>query len=63
MSRHCIAPDKLQQNGFIESLNGRLRDECLHEHLFGSTPKRVTARRLHGYARFFGELSDDVITD
>ncbi len=22
------------QNGFVESFNGRLRDECLKEHLF-----------------------------
>jgi putative transposase len=31
---HHIAPGKPQQNGFIESLIGRLRDECLDEHLF-----------------------------
>lgn len=31
-----IAPGKPQQNGFVESLNGRLRDECLNEHLFRS---------------------------
>ena len=24
------------QNAFVESFNGRLRDECLNEHLFGS---------------------------
>jgi putative transposase len=24
------------QNGFVESFNGRLRDECLNEHLFSS---------------------------
>ncbi len=33
---HYIAPGKPQQNGFVESFNGRLRDECLNEHLFGS---------------------------
>jgi putative transposase len=33
---HYIAPGKPQQNGFVESLNGRLRDECLNEHLFRS---------------------------
>lgn len=33
---HYIAPGKPMQNGFIESFNGRLRDECLNEHLFGS---------------------------
>ena len=33
---HYIAPGKPQQNGFVESFNGRFRDECLNEHLFGS---------------------------
>lgn len=28
------APGKPQQNGFVESFNGRFRDECLNEHLF-----------------------------
>ncbi len=35
---HYIAPGKPMQNGFVESLNGRLRDECLNEHLFRSLP-------------------------
>ena len=33
---HYIAPGKPTQNGFVESFNGRLRDECLNEHLFRS---------------------------
>ena len=33
---HYIAPGKPQQNGFAESFIGRLRDECLNEHLFDS---------------------------
>lgn len=33
---HNIAPGKPQQNGFIESFNGKLRDECLNETLFGT---------------------------
>ncbi|WP_244642319.1 IS3 family transposase, partial [Chelatococcus reniformis] len=33
-----IAPGKPQQNGFIESFNGRLRDELLNETLFRSLP-------------------------
>ena len=33
---HTIAPGKPQQNGFVESFNGRFRDECLNEHLFRS---------------------------
>ena len=33
---HYIAPGKPMQNGFVESFNGRLRDECLNERLFTS---------------------------
>src|ERR1700751_1326718 len=38
-----IAPGKPQQNGFMESFNGKLRDECLNEHVFSSLAE---ARRL-----------------
>jgi len=31
---HYIAPGKPMQNGFVESFNGKLRDECLNETLF-----------------------------
>ena len=40
---HYIAPGKPMQNGFVESLNGRFRDECLNEHLF---PGLAAARRI-----------------
>jgi putative transposase len=40
---HYIAPGKPTQNGFIESFNGRLRDECLNEHLFANLAE---ARRI-----------------
>ena len=40
---HYIAPGKPQQNGFVESFNGRFRDECLNEHLFGGL---TAARRI-----------------
>jgi putative transposase len=33
---HYIAPSKPIQNAFIESFNGRLRDEFLNETLFSS---------------------------
>ena len=33
---HYIAPGKPQQNGFVESFNGRLRDECLNEEVFAT---------------------------
>jgi putative transposase len=40
---HYIAPGKPVQNAFVESLNGRFRDECLNEHLFRGLPM---ARRI-----------------
>jgi transposase InsO family protein len=40
---HYIGPGKPMQNGFVESLNSRFRDECLNEQMFRNLP---TARRL-----------------
>jgi putative transposase len=40
---HYIQPGKPQQNGFVESFNGRLRDELLNETLFGNLAQ---ARRI-----------------
>ena len=40
---YYIAPGRPQQNALVESFNGRLRDECLNEHVFGSLAE---ARRL-----------------
>jgi putative transposase len=40
---HYIAPGKPVQNAFVESLNGRFRDECLNEHVFRGLP---IARRI-----------------
>ena len=40
---HYIAPGKPMQNGFVESFNGRLRDECLNEHVFSNISE---ARRI-----------------
>ena len=36
---HYIAPGKPQQNAFVESFIGKLRDECLNETLFTSLPQ------------------------
>lgn len=33
---HYITPGKPTENGYTESLNGKIRDECLNEHIFGS---------------------------
>ena len=48
---HYIAPGKPQQNAFIESFIGRLRDECLNETLFTSLPqaRAVLAAWRHDY--------------
>ena len=43
ISWHYIAPGKPMQNGFMESFNGKLRDECLNEHVFSSLAE---ARRV-----------------
>jgi|TARA_B100000315_G_C14499469_1_gene551626 putative transposase len=36
---HFIEPGKPVQNAYIESFNGKFRDECLNEHWFGSIPE------------------------
>ena len=46
---HYIAPGKPIQNGFVESFNGRLRDECLNEHLFAGLAE---ARRIIAECRY-----------
>ncbi len=38
--RHLlIQPGKPMQNGYVESFNGKFRDECLNEHWFTSLPQ------------------------
>jgi putative transposase len=48
---HDIAPGKPQQNGFVESFNGKLRDECLNEEVFDSLAhaRKVLAHWRHDY--------------
>ena len=48
---HYIAPGKPQQNGFVESFNGKLRDECLNEEVFDSLShaRKVLGRWRHDY--------------
>jgi len=43
VDRHYIAPGKPIQNAFIESFNGRLRDEFLNDTLFSSLPHARSA--------------------
>jgi len=35
---HFIQPGKPNQNAFVESFNGKMREECLNEHIFRSIP-------------------------
>ncbi|MCC5613297.1 transposase, partial [Nostoc sp. CHAB 5834] len=46
-----IAPGKPTQNAFAESFQGRMRDECLNEHLFFSMnhARAVIAGWVHDY--------------
>ena len=50
---HYIAPGKPMQNGFVESFNGRLRDELLNETLFHSLPHARAV--LSGWRRDYNE--------
>ena len=50
---HYIAPGKPQQNGFIESFNGKLRDQLLNETLFRSVPHARAA--LEAWRRDYNE--------
>ncbi len=57
---HYIAPGEPTQNAFVESFNGRLRDELLNETLFRSLPharavlgawrQDYNAGRIHAWA-------------
>ena len=51
VSLQFIQPGKPSQNGFCESFNGRLRDECLNESLFSSLreAREITAKWRMAY--------------
>jgi putative transposase len=60
--RHYIEPGKPMQNCFVKRFNGRLRDECLSEHLFTSCrPLGSDQWRLYGRPcpPLFAERRDD----
>ena len=61
---HYIVPGKPMQNGFVESFNGRLRDECLNEHLFRSYghAREVITRWRHDYNNHRPHTSLDGLT-
>jgi putative transposase len=48
IKQHFIEPGKPMQNPYVESFNGKLRDECLNEHWFVSV---MDARHITGVWR------------
>ena len=61
---HYIAPGKPMQNGFVESFIGRLRDECLNEHLFAglAESRRIIAEWRTDYNTIRPHTSLDGLT-
>ncbi len=55
---HYIDPGKPQQNPFIESFNGSLRDECLNEEMFERAGRRSAQRPVSRRARLVLKLAD-----
>ena len=54
VKRHCIDPGKPVPNAFIESFNGKMRDECLNEHLFISL--REARETMEVWRRDYNEV-------
>ena len=51
---HFIEPGKPVQNAYVESFNGRLRDECLNEHWF--TTLEEARRRLKAWRQDYNTV-------
>ena len=51
---HFIEPGKPVQNAFIESFNGKMRDECLNEHWFLSLGE--ARETIEGWRRDYNEV-------
>lgn len=51
---HFIEPGKPVQNAYIESFNGRMRDECLNEHWFVSL--REARETIESWRRDYNEV-------
>ena len=53
---HYIAPGKPIENAFVESFNGRFRDECLNEHVFRGLP--MARRIIEAWRRDYNRASE-----
>jgi len=51
---HFIEPGKPAQNAFIESFNGKFRDECLNEHWF--TTLADARQKIEAWRKDFNEV-------
>lgn len=51
---HFIEPGKPVQNAFIESFNGKMRDECLNEHWFGTLAE--ARQTIEAWRRDYNEV-------
>ena len=51
---HFIQPGKPVQNAFVESLNGKLRDECLNENWFTSLAE--AREKIEAWRREYNEV-------
>jgi putative transposase len=51
---HFIEPGKPVQNAFIESFNGKMRDECLNEHWFVSLAE--ARQRIESWRQDYNEV-------
>ena len=49
-----IAPGKPQENAYIESFNGKFRDECLNEHWFLSM--RHARQEIEGWRQEYNDV-------
>jgi putative transposase len=54
VKRHFIEPGKPVQNAFVESFNGKMRDECLNEHWFGTLAE--ARQTIEAWRRDYNEV-------
>ena len=54
VKRHFIEPGKPVQNAFVESFNGKMRDECLNEHWFGTVAE--ARQTIEAWRRDYNEV-------
>lgn len=51
---HTIQPGRPMENGYVESFNGRMRDECLNENWFGDLAE--ARRTIEGWRQDYNQV-------